>query len=113
MVNIVDNVYILPGAERRGERILKDEDFCVPETEEVFEDGNKDDVVEPVEDLFVCQMAWMPPTLKKCPLSKDCMRERSFHREASMFAGRADGEIARPRALPSRHEMPYSRMKLL
>ena len=64
---------------------MKDEDFCVPEAEEVIEDCKKKKSLNPWKTWF-CQMAWMPPTLKKCPLAKDCLRERRFHREAPMLA---------------------------
>ena len=32
---------------------MKDEDFCVPEAEEVIEDDNRAEVAEPVEDLVL------------------------------------------------------------
>ncbi len=80
IIVIVNNVYEVPVAQRREERILKDEGFCSPEAEEVIEPGSNDEVAEPVEDL-VCQKAWTPPTLKKCPLAKNRLRERRFHRE--------------------------------
>ena len=49
----MNNVYEFPVALRPKERILNDEDFCVPEAEEVIEGDNKEEVVEPVEDLVL------------------------------------------------------------
>ena len=49
---------------------MKDDDFDVPEAEEVIEDDNEDDVINREEDL-PCQMAWALPTLKKCPQAND------------------------------------------
>ncbi len=50
-VHRVNNVYELPVAERRKERILKDDGFDAPEAEEVIEDDNEDDVIRREEEL--------------------------------------------------------------
>ena len=53
IVNIVNNVYELPIAQRRTYRIWKDRDSCVPEAEDVIEDDNNEGVIEAAEDLVL------------------------------------------------------------
>ncbi len=61
-VKSVSNVYELPVAQRRKERVLEGEDFCAPDAEEVIEDDNKDKVTEPVVGLVLPD--GLPPALK-------------------------------------------------
>ena len=49
----MNNVYELPVAERRKERISMGDDFDVPEAEEVIKDDNEDGVIRREEDLAV------------------------------------------------------------
>jgi hypothetical protein len=104
IIKILSNFYELPVAQLRKARILRDEDFCVPEAEEFIEDDNICEVGAPVEDLA------LPHGLDAADAEEVSAGEKMFTRAevpsgsadaralvTEFVPGRADGKTVRPR----------------